>query len=167
MAAVVLLIGLVVHLATVAAQNSPEGKLKAAQEQAEMLAETADQAAESYERLNDALDDLSSKYDALDELTRGTKEWNEAVQEINSSVLDLIDEYPELASAVSSDNGVLKLDQEKADAVLAEAYAKKVTTQNAAILAKAEVSKAENVVAYDKLDDSLRFGYQDATAAGW
>jgi hypothetical protein len=33
---------------------------------------------------------LGDKYKALEELTKGTKEWNEAVLEINKSVMDLI-----------------------------------------------------------------------------
>jgi hypothetical protein len=53
---------------------------------------------------------LEDKYDALEELTRGTKEWNAAVREINSSVLDLINNYPELASFVENKEGVLTID---------------------------------------------------------
>jgi hypothetical protein len=53
---------------------------------------------------------LDNKYDTLEELTRGTKEWNEAVLQINNSVLSLIDKYPELAQFVQGKEGVLTID---------------------------------------------------------
>jgi hypothetical protein len=43
---------------------------------------------------------LQDKYAGLDELTQGTREWNEAVLELNSSVMDLIKQYPELTEFV-------------------------------------------------------------------
>jgi hypothetical protein len=55
---------------------------------------------------------LGSKYKVLDELTRGTKEWKQAILDINNSVIDLIAEYPELASFVTKEDGVLRLDVE-------------------------------------------------------
>jgi hypothetical protein len=55
---------------------------------------------------------LDGKYDALNELTKGTKEWNNAVKDINKSVLDLIKEYPELAKFVENKEGVLTIDME-------------------------------------------------------
>ena len=58
----------------------------------------------------DSLEGLDNKYEALDELTRGTKEWNNAVINLNNDVLDLIDRYPELASLVKNEGGVLTLD---------------------------------------------------------
>jgi hypothetical protein len=53
---------------------------------------------------------LQDKYAGLDELTRGTREWNEAVLELNSSVMDLIKQYPELTEFVTNSDGVLKID---------------------------------------------------------
>jgi hypothetical protein len=46
----------------------------------------------------------------LENLTKGTEEWNKAMQDINSSVLDLISKYPELAGLVENEGGVLTLD---------------------------------------------------------
>ena len=43
-------------------------------------------------------------------MTRGTDEWNKALQESNSAVLDLIEKYPELAGLVENVDGQLKLD---------------------------------------------------------
>jgi hypothetical protein len=53
-------------------------------------------------------------------LTKGTEEWNEAVQKVNDSVLALIDKYPELAGAMSVLNGVMTLDGAALDTLLQE-----------------------------------------------
>ena len=80
------------------------------QEAADNAAKAADLATENFNNLNNAVDDLSDKYDSLNKLTRGTKEWNAAVQDINNSVLDLIEEYPALSEFMKSKNGVLTLE---------------------------------------------------------
>lgn len=48
-------------------------------------------------------------------MTKGTEEWSKAVQDVNSSVLDLIDKYPELAGLVENEGGVLTLDVDSAE----------------------------------------------------
>jgi hypothetical protein len=62
------------------------------------------------------LANLSDKYEALDELTRGSREWRDAVKEINDEVLNLVDQYPELAGLVKNEGGVLTLDVDGAEA---------------------------------------------------
>jgi uncharacterized protein YoxC len=104
-------------------ENSPEGKLKTATEEAERAAEVADRLTESYQNLNDSIEDLGDKYNALEDLTRGTKEWNEAVKEINDSVLDLVEQYPQLAELMKNKHGVLtlELDSEAVQNVIIQA----------------------------------------------
>ena len=58
------------------------------------------------------MEGLDGKYKALEELTEGTREWEDAVKEINDEVLDLIKLYPKLAKEVKNVNGVLTLDIE-------------------------------------------------------
>jgi hypothetical protein len=65
--------------------------------------------------LANALDSLKDKYSVLDGLTKGTKEWNEAMLAANQEVLDLVDKYPELMKYVKSEDGLLKLDTESAE----------------------------------------------------
>jgi cytoskeletal protein RodZ len=94
-------------------KNSPEGKLKSAEEAAEAAAEAAETAAEAYNNLSDAFDSLLDKYSNLEDLTRGTQEWKNAVKDVNKEVLDLIETYPELAAFVTKDaEGVLRIDVE-------------------------------------------------------
>jgi hypothetical protein len=56
-------------------------------------------------------------------LTKGTKEWRDAVREINDEVLDLITEYPELSGMFENVDGVLTIKadmQDDVDAFLRE-----------------------------------------------
>jgi hypothetical protein len=146
--------------------NTPEGKLKTAKETAEAAAEAADAAADAYNNLSDAFDSLSDKYSALEELTRGSREWRDAVREINNEVLDLVDQYPELADLVENDNGVLKidLDSKEAQDVLNkyEDIATKAST--AEIAAKIDVAKAEDAVAKKNLSKDAQVGRE---GIGW
>lgn len=142
-------------------RNSPEKKLEETQEAAQNAAEAADEAAKAYEKLADALDELDGKYKTIDELTRGTKEWNKAMLEINSSVLDLIDEYPELAEMVENDDGLLRLDvdSEEVQAVLQQASARKITSKNASVMANLAVAQAEDEVQYSKISNQSKVVY--------
>ena len=138
-------LALIIAIVAIINNNPAEKKLKQAGEAAERAKEAADAAAESYENLVNSLDGLDGKYKALEDLTKGTKEWNEAVQEINSSVLDLIDKYPELAGLVKTQDGVLKLDtnSDAVQQVIQQAQARKITSQNSAIMANVAVADAQ------------------------
>jgi hypothetical protein len=107
--------------------------------------------------LSDTFEELNNKYDAMDGLTKGTEEWNKAVQDVNSSVLGLIEKYPELAGLVENDNGVLKLDVDssEAQAVLKEYKKDEVAAQGAALGAKANLNRAQVEYDLDKMDDKV------------
>jgi hypothetical protein len=139
--ALVGVIMLLVHLFKEAQKNSPEGKLKSAEEAAASAAEAADAAAEAYDNLNDSLKSLDDKYENLDNLTRGTREWRDAVSEINSEVMDLIAQYPELAKFVKNEDGVMTIDtdSEEVQNVLSKYEQQKYATQSAEIAAKQDV----------------------------
>lgn len=55
------------------------------------------------------LKELSNAQSSLQGLTKGTQEWRDAVQDINSQILELIDKYPELAEYVTTANGVMSV----------------------------------------------------------
>ena len=149
--------------------NSPEGKLKAAREEAEQAAEAANKLTESYNNLANSIDSLDDKYKSLDNLTRGTKEWNAAVQDINNSVLDLIEEYPELAEFMESKNGVLTLglDDEQLQNIIIKAETASVVAQNTARVANAQAELANKQVllkdfAKLKGDAVFQYAYKEA-----
>lgn len=89
--AAVVALGLAIYaIADAIEKSSPEGKLKIAKKEAEEAADAADKAAESYNELKNTITELGDKYSALEKLTRGTEEWNEAVADINNTVMELI-----------------------------------------------------------------------------
>lgn len=90
--------------------NTPEEKLKRAQQAAEQASEAASQAADSFERLNSSLEGIGEGTKKIEELTRGTKEWKKAVQDVNNQMMDLIEQYPELAPFIKSNGGILTID---------------------------------------------------------
>ena len=154
--AIIAIVAVFVAIAKSIQKNSPEGKLKAAQEATERASEAADRAKESYEGLASAIEQLDDKYKTLDELTRGTKEWNKAILETNASVMDLIERYPELASLVKNEGGVLTLDLES-DAVLNvlnKAYEASLNATNVKIAADMNVAEQELAVTKSKLNSS-------------
>ena len=55
------------------------------------------------------LKELSNAQSSLQGLTKGTQEWRDAVQDVNSQILELIDKYPELAEYVTTTNGVMSI----------------------------------------------------------
>lgn len=55
------------------------------------------------------LKELSSAQSSLEGLTKGTQEWRDAVQDVNSQILELIDKYPELAEYVTTTNGAMSV----------------------------------------------------------
>ena len=55
------------------------------------------------------LKELSNVQSSLEGLTKGTQEWRDAVQDVNSQILELIDKYPELAEYVTTANGAMSI----------------------------------------------------------
>ena len=155
MAAILVTVAIVLLVLKAINDASPEKKLEKANESAQAASEAADEAAESYNNLVDALDKLDGKYKALEDLTRGTKEWNEAVRDINSSVLELISEYPELAKLVERKEGVLYIDvnDEAVQGVMKEAEERKILAANDAMMAKAQVSQTALSLKVEELAD--------------
>ena len=142
-------------------KHSPEKRLEAATKSLEAATEAADEAAEKFDTLNNAFESLGDKYASLEELTKGTKEWQEAMGEINNEVADLITQYPELAGLVTSKNGVLTidLDSEESQDILREYKMQSVMAQSGVLLSKINVLQAEKAVEHEKLieSDEARF----------
>ena len=114
LAGVALAIVGIMHVVEAIHKASPEGQLEAAQEAADQAASAADDAAAAFDNLKDSLDSLDSKRDSLNNLIEGTDAWRDAVQELNSEVLELVNKYDELSPYVTRDsNGVLGIDYKK------------------------------------------------------
>lgn len=103
---------------TVKAYNAEADAAEKAREKQQELAESYKETKQAYDDLKSSLDKYENAKKSLDEMVEGTREWRDAVQEVNSQVLDLIQKYPELASAVENSNGVLSLNEDAYQQVL-------------------------------------------------
>lgn len=109
--AAVVALGIAVSGVVKAIKNaSPEEKLKKATAAADAARESADGLNESYQNLKTSLNSLNYAQDELENLAQGTDAWREAVEKVNDQVLELINQYPELAKYVEQENGVLSID---------------------------------------------------------
>lgn len=127
-------------------ENSPEERLKKDKKALEDATEAANAAADSYKNLSDSVDKLKDGYKNLDTLTRGTKEWEKAVDEVNDQVMDLIEKYPELADQVETVNGVMKLSDEALDSITKKEKSRASTLKVDQINAAKKVAKTKTEV---------------------
>lgn len=116
-AAVVAIIALIT-----AAVQAHDKALKKDQVALEEANEALNKQKESLDNAKAAWDDLQntiSKYDsaleAINNLTVSTEAYNQAIQDLNQSVMDLIAQYPELEKFTSFENGHLSITQEGID----------------------------------------------------
>lgn len=154
-------IGAVVYILKKVYDKSAAGRLKAAQKDTQRAAEAAKEAAEEYNNLNSAISSIEDKTNTLGELTKGTQEWRDAVVALNGEILSLVEAYPELASFLSNEGGVLKIDYEKtainkhgeeytAQDVLDSYLRKQVETQQIYNQNQVDEKRAETDYQYDK-----------------
>jgi uncharacterized BrkB/YihY/UPF0761 family membrane protein len=92
--AVVAAVGLLIAGFVALSKNTPDAKLKAAEEAAAGAAEAARESKEAFEELQNTFEEYKSMRDSLDELEEGTLEWKNAMLELNSVVLELLTLYP-------------------------------------------------------------------------
>lgn len=106
-------IGAVVAAATLIKNSTPEAKLARLEKQTENAKQAAEDAKHAYEDLLSDFDAHTELLEELDNLTKGTQAWKEKLDEVNQSVSDLIQKYPELAKYVTlGDNGQLIINEE-------------------------------------------------------
>lgn len=136
------------------AANTPEGKLKAAEEKAEDLANSLEDAKTKAQELQSAFDDYNSIYEKLQNCTRGTQEWSDALAEANTKTTELLQQFPELLKAdnLFDENGLLN-PEVLSDALNSANSA--VDTLNAAhLMAQAEVNQAKVEVSKQSYADN-------------
>lgn len=146
------------------ASQTPEAKLKKAEEAAEKAGQAADAAADAYKNLSDSFDSLEDKYAALEGLTKGTREWRDAVKEINSEVMDLVEQYPELAQFVENKDGVMSIDLESegVQGVLDQYESRAVQLAGSEFAAQMKVVDAQKAVERSNLSTKAQVGDQGA-----
>jgi len=89
--------------------------------------------------------------DELDELTKGTQAWKEKLDEVNQSVSDLIQKYPELAKYITlGDNGQLLIDQKAIDDIKKDAKDRAANASAAATYSQMQVAQQKLDMAREK-----------------
>lgn len=125
------------------AANTPEGKLKAAEEKAEDLANSLEDAKTKAQELQSAFDDYNSIYEKLQNCTKGTQEWSDALAEANTKTTELLQQFPELLKAdnLFDENGLLN--PEVLSNALDNANSAVDALNAANLMAQAEVNQAK------------------------
>ena len=109
------LIALGAALYNFAKNNSLETKLENSTNDLKEATQAAEDAKEAYEKLGEAWDSLNDKYSVIENATRGTKEWRNAVREVNDAVIELLNTYDNV-KIKRDENGILKItNQEEID----------------------------------------------------
>ena len=130
-------LGLTIY-AVCKAYNQAADAAKQAAENAKSAKKQYDEMKDSFKNLTSAIEDYDNAKKALSELTKGTEQWYDKVNELNDKVLQLIQNFPELAKYVKTDeNGVLYFEGE------GEEEEKKVYRQRAYVSGMANASAQE------------------------
>jgi len=130
-------------------KNSPLAKAKEEAEQAkgatEQLADAVNELKGKYDELKSTISELNDVKDTLSGLTKGTVEWQEAVNTLNGKVLELIKLYPELATTLTTDeDGVMSVDSDALAKIQKEQADAIKVAQQTELQADAYANKANN-----------------------
>lgn len=138
--------------------NKEAEALKEAQEREQRAADTAQKATETFSELSNSLDKISNAKDTFKELEEGTLEWQQALNEVNSEVQQLINKYPELITmgAIVSDNGILGITKSGQEYITKKESSKVIAANNASLRAQQNTLQTKMDNSWDdfKLDDN-------------
>ena len=121
--------------------------------EAERLKEVASEAAkeagevqQEYQNLQNTITNYHSSQEAIGKLTEGTKEWRDAIYEANEQVLELLRNYPILASYIQrGEGGRLSITEEGLDLIADQQMARAGEASLAASIANARAEEARAV----------------------
>ena len=105
----------------IAKNNSAEVAAEKAAEAAKEAADAANEAREAYENLGKAWESLDEKYEAINNAVKGTQEWRDAIKEVNTAIIELMDLYDDI-EVYRDEDGILHIaNQEEIDKQFADA----------------------------------------------
>lgn len=127
-----------------AAWNKDANAAKRAAEAAESAAEAYDKVAASAKKVKDALDQLEESEKTLRDLKKGTEEWLDVVNQTNSSILDLLENFPQLAQYIKNIDGRLIIEDAGLEMLKAESQKQVDYAQSAKYAAQADALDKKN-----------------------
>lgn len=143
--------------------STPEGKLKAAEENAAALNTQLEETKTRVEEVQAAFEEYNSVTDTLDNCVKGTEEWKEALRDVNNQVIELLQQFPELATMTQDGekaitrtaDGQLQIADWAQDRILAEQDAQLNAAQGAAYAGQQQVRAARANVQRANLESAL------------
>lgn len=152
--------GLVTVIALlVTAESDYERQARKAAETAESMKSAADEAKQSFENLKTAFDTYDTAVEKLEECREGTEEWNAALKAVNNTVLDILQNSPELAKNANlftrDENGMLTINQNEKENVLRQAERNANVAAAGAVMAQAQVSEANTQLEKSNLSSEV------------
>ena len=148
--------------------SKAEKDLKEAEDHAKTMSEALAEAKDRADSLKDAFDQYESVKNTLADCVKGTKEWNEALAENNNKVLELMQQYPELAGMVNeagdkaitrnAETGALEIADWAMEKAQQQADQAVLTAQTASFAANANVRQKKIDVQREELDNDLSLG---------
>lgn len=165
-AAIVAIVWVVVKAFQAMKAATPEAQLAKATEEAASFATALQEARDAANELQSAFDDYTSARDQLDNCTEGTQAWRDALQLVNSQVLDLLAKMPELAQYITNTNGMLEISQEGIDAMM-KAQNEKVSVAQAAFNgANQKKTELDNQIKQADIIESMETSMNDQGVSG-
>lgn len=110
------------------------------------LNDTIAETKEEIDKLSDTENNLDELNEKFDNLLIGSQEWRDTLREINTIILDLITQYPELIENgfISSNNGKLEISKEGLEAINREQEEKLFNEQSSLIALQGQKALKEN-----------------------
>ena len=161
-------IGLVIK-DTIHLQHTAEGALEKAQAKTKGLEEELSRAEDKANSLRSAFDNYQSVTAQLDQCKKGTEEWEKAVMNVNSAVLELMGNANLLSTEglfTTDEDGNFVVDEKKFEEAVNKADQQKMNTQLALGSAKNEEQRAGVAVDLKNLAGGEEFTRQKDTPNG-
>lgn len=152
------IISAVISLIQIFSQFAPETQAEKTErlaEQTQKAAEAAQAAQQAYSNLVESFDKYGEAVDKINDLTVGTTEWKNALLDVNNQVLELLDKYPQLASYLTSENGVLGISEEGIQKATDIAQEQARRAQALAVTSIAQKGYQQNFWSYDQYTSNV------------
>ncbi len=136
-----------------------------AQEQSDKLQalqENLSNVNQEYEGLKEAQSTYDEAKSGLDGLVQGTQEWNEALEEANNKILEILNNYPELWAYVSRDeNGLISIDDEGFEELIEKKQEAARKAEAAKVVQQQTSTKADNDLLAEQAGAKWNNGIRD------
>ena len=126
------------------------------------LTESANKTKESIDNLKNSFNTFESAQDTFEKCARGTDEWDSALRRVNSTVLEILEKYPQLASiegmiTTDSETGALQLNKKLYNDFIRKQEYALVHQQMGAEAADYEAYQIKYEKELRKIQDSINF----------